>query len=96
MFRDSELTQHLSGKRRHSLLGDRRLGSSEEERMEIDADDAEQTSLVQFSSQLLLVYYVLQYQDTMLNNMKNIGRFAAVSPTSVCQLYMSRISFCLG
>ena len=40
-----------------------------EDVMEVDGEGA-----VSFTSQLLLLYYVLLYQDCLLTNMKNIGK----------------------
>lgn len=41
-----------------------------------DAEGKDQSSRTLMTSQLLIVYYVLLYQDTLLSNMKTIGGYS--------------------
>ena len=38
-------------------------------------EDEDGTKSIGFTTQLLLVYYMLLYEDTLLNNMSSIGKF---------------------
>jgi len=61
VFKHSVLTQHLGGN----------SSSGGVVYMETDCEPEEPRS--NLTAQLLLLYYILLYQDTLLTNMKNIG-----------------------
>ena len=63
VFKHSVLTKHLGGGGSH---GDDSVVS-----MEVDSSDKGERS--KFTAQYLMLYYVLLYQDILLNNMKSIG-----------------------
>ena len=73
LFRNTTLSRRVRG-----------FSADGQEEMETEESDSESSN---FTAQILMVYYVLQFQDVLLNNQKNTGIFTAI------MLYISAENF---